>query len=107
MIAVVESLPAHLEAMALYCYGPLTREERDEYLEEIQVALYRKLLADGIKLPGARQAQSEAAESFLLSIPGGGVSLRGDDLPLLAIGAANTQGGARIHAGRVRCGDRC
>ncbi|WP_239261571.1 hypothetical protein [Halomonas sp. McH1-25] len=52
VISRVEALPVHLKAMALYCYGPLTREERGEYLDEIQVALYRELLADGIRLPG-------------------------------------------------------
>ncbi|GAB2799008.1 hypothetical protein GCM10027040_27510 [Halomonas shantousis] len=52
VMSVVEALPAHLKALALYCYGPLTREERDEYLDEVQVALYRELLAKGTKLPG-------------------------------------------------------
>ncbi|QJQ93931.1 MULTISPECIES: hypothetical protein [Halomonadaceae] len=52
VISRVESQPAHLQAMARYCFGPFTREELVEDAETVQLALYRKLLADGVKLPG-------------------------------------------------------
>ncbi|WP_243836201.1 hypothetical protein [Modicisalibacter xianhensis] len=52
VISRVEALPAHLRALALYLFGPFTREELAEHREIVEIALYRKLLNEGVKLPG-------------------------------------------------------
>ncbi|MHB0775412.1 hypothetical protein [Halomonas sp. WWR20] len=52
VLSVVDALPRHQRALALYCYGPLERRERDALAEVVQLALHHQLLAGGTKLPG-------------------------------------------------------
>lgn len=52
VISAVESLPPHLHAMALYLFGPFTRDELDEIRETVEIALYRQVLDSGVRLPG-------------------------------------------------------
>lgn len=52
VIAAVEKLPQHLQALVRYCFGPFTREELAEDAEWVQLALYAKLQRDGVRLPG-------------------------------------------------------
>ncbi|MBY6109091.1 hypothetical protein KUV74_01630 [Halomonas sp. DP1Y21-3] len=58
----VESLPSHLAALARYCFGPFTREELDEDRETVELALYRQLLADGVRLPGQGKGKPTAQQ---------------------------------------------
>ncbi|MBY6208748.1 MULTISPECIES: hypothetical protein [Halomonas] len=58
----VESLPPHLAALARYCFGPFTRDELDEDRETVELALYRQLLADGIRLPGQGKGRPTAQQ---------------------------------------------
>jgi len=52
VISAVESQAPHLRSLALYLFGPFTRDELAEDRETVQIALYRKLLSDGVRLPG-------------------------------------------------------
>lgn len=52
VIAAVERLPQHLQALVRYCFGPFTRSELAEDAEWVQLALYAKLQRDGVRLPG-------------------------------------------------------
>ncbi|MGQ7249545.1 hypothetical protein ACUN9Y_19705 [Halomonas sp. V046] len=58
----VEALPPHLAALARYCFGPFTRYELDEDRETVEIALYRQLLADGVKLPGQGKGRPTAQQ---------------------------------------------
>ncbi|MFG6159646.1 hypothetical protein ACGTNG_12640 [Halomonas sp. 1390] len=62
VISQVEALPAHLQALARYCFGPFTRDELAADAEVVQIALYRKLLADGVKLPGQGRGKPTAEQ---------------------------------------------
>lgn len=62
VISAVESQPAHLQALARYCFGPFAREELAEDAETVQIALYRQLLADGVRLPGQGKGKPTAQQ---------------------------------------------
>nr|WP_284047830.1 hypothetical protein [Halomonas gemina] len=62
VIALVEALPSHLQALARYCFGPFTHDELAADAEVVQIALYRQLLADGVKLPGQGRRKPTAKQ---------------------------------------------
>ncbi|WP_244945852.1 hypothetical protein [Bisbaumannia pacifica] len=68
VIARVESLPQHLQALARYCFGPFTRDELAADAEVVQIALYQQLLADGVKLPGQRRGRPTAEQLDVLRL---------------------------------------
>lgn len=62
VISAVESQPAHLQALARYCFGPFTRDELADDAETVQLALYRQLLDDGVRLPGQGKGKPTARQ---------------------------------------------
>lgn len=62
VISAVESQPAHLQALARYCFGPFTRDELAADAEAVQLALYRQLLEDGVRLPGQGRGKPTAKQ---------------------------------------------
>lgn len=62
VISAVESQPAHLAALARYCFGPFTRDELAEDREIVEIALYQQMLHDGVKLPGQGKGKPTAQQ---------------------------------------------
>ncbi len=60
VISAVESLPPHLAALARYCFGPFTRQELNGDRETVELALYRKLMSDGVRFPGQGKGRPTA-----------------------------------------------
>lgn len=52
VISAVENQPAHLAALARYCFGPFTKNELAEDREIVEIALYQQMIHEGVKLPG-------------------------------------------------------
>lgn len=62
VISAVENQPVHLAALARYCFGPFTKDELAGDREIVEVALYRQMLADGVKLPGQGKGKPTAQQ---------------------------------------------
>ncbi|WP_433925060.1 hypothetical protein ACN06F_09160 [Vreelandella sp. 21] len=62
VISAVENQPPHLQALARYCFGPFTKDELAEDRETIEIALYRQMLTDGVKLPGQGKGKPTAQQ---------------------------------------------
>ncbi|TVU89409.1 hypothetical protein [Vreelandella titanicae] len=62
VISAVENQPAHLAALARYCFGPFTKDELAADRETVEIALYRKMLRDGVKLPGQGKGKPTAQQ---------------------------------------------
>ena len=52
VISAVENQPQHLQALARYCFGPFTKDELADDKEIVEIALYREMLNEGMRLPG-------------------------------------------------------
>lgn len=63
VISAVEDQPAHLAALARYCFGPFTRDELAEDREWIHTALMH--VGMQMRLPGQGQAELPPAEAAL------------------------------------------
>ncbi|WP_404466245.1 hypothetical protein LG331_08140 [Vreelandella aquamarina] len=61
VISAVENQPAHLAALARYCFGPFTRDELGEDREWIHTALMH--VGMQMRLPGQGQAERPPAEA--------------------------------------------
>ncbi len=61
VISAVENQPAHLAALARYCFGPFTRDELAEDREWIHTALMH--VGMQMRLPGQGQAERPPAEA--------------------------------------------
>ena len=62
VISAVENQPAHLAALARYCFGPFTKEELAADRETVEIALYQQMLRDGVKLPGQGKGKPTAKQ---------------------------------------------
>lgn len=62
VISAVESQPAHLAALARYCFGPFTKDELAGDREIVEIALYQQMLCDGVKLPGQGKGKPTAQQ---------------------------------------------
>lgn len=62
VISAVESQPAHLASLARYCFGPFTKDELAEDREAVEIALYQKMICDGVKLPGQGKGKPTAKQ---------------------------------------------
>ncbi len=62
VIAAVERLPQHLQAMARYCWGPFTPEELADDHEWLHAALVRSMM--GRRLPGQGQDERPSADAW-------------------------------------------
>lgn len=62
VISAVESQAPHLQALARYCFGPFTRDELAEDRETVEIALYRQMLADEVRLPGQGKGKPTAQQ---------------------------------------------
>ncbi|UZH12271.1 MULTISPECIES: hypothetical protein [unclassified Halomonas] len=52
VISAVENQPAHLAALARYCFGPFTKDELAGDREIVEIALYQQMIHECVKLPG-------------------------------------------------------
>ncbi|MGE6778278.1 hypothetical protein ACQKFL_11625 [Vreelandella titanicae] len=62
VISAVERQPQHLQALARYCFGPFTRDELAEDRETVEIALYREMLNEDIRLPGQGKGRPTAQQ---------------------------------------------
>ncbi|MDP4557981.1 hypothetical protein Q9247_09825 [Halomonas meridiana] len=62
VISAVENQPAHLAALARYCFGPFTKEELATDRETVEIELYQQMLRDGVKLPGQGKGNPTAQQ---------------------------------------------
>ena len=62
VISAVENQPAHLAALARYCFGPFTKDELAGDRETVEIALYQQMIHDGVKLPGQGKGKPTAQQ---------------------------------------------
>ncbi len=62
VISAVENQPAHLAALARYCFGPFTKDELARDRETVEIALYQQMLHKGVKLPGQGKGKPTAQQ---------------------------------------------
>ncbi|CAM0554254.1 hypothetical protein EHLJMEHL_04350 [Vreelandella titanicae] len=62
VISAVENQPAHLAALARYCFGPFTKDELAVDREIVEIALYQQITHDGVKLPGQGKQKPTAQQ---------------------------------------------
>ncbi|QPI65920.1 hypothetical protein IR195_09585 [Vreelandella venusta] len=62
VISAVEKQPAHLAALARYCFGPFTKNELAGDRETVEIALYQQMLHKGVKLPGQGKGKPTAQQ---------------------------------------------
>lgn len=62
VISAVENQPAHLAALARYCFGPFTKHELAGDRETVEIALYQQMINNGVKLPGQGKGKPTAQQ---------------------------------------------